>query len=697
MSLTNVDNKISHAQEESSGGAELQSSSMLIPTQEKEKKHWQASIVTTEGESAENAPPQQTTPHLMLQASAPPQLLPQAFPSAAPFSPPVLGQQFSQPSTLAPTTERGWIPNIVRKAVPLEDLREHPNFHELPHPSQVQIQCLQHLSLYRKDSWQYTNLIKGRLNCCQLASLLGFYEEKYARSLKIPEGRIGHSHARDVWEALRVKRITDFGQLQRIARNPRFRRQTSKWKRTNRGVWMFTYEPHKHAALKQYRDLTSGRQHNANHPTVQWQRAHDPVGLLAAVNMFGKLGAKIKEVGMLPMEAVGIPMHFNVQRSRLDVGSLSASPQAIIEWYNGTIEVLSVVSKCPFERVQIDGPNQKPQFSVVARDPEQYIPPWMYPQIQFQIYCAGIKTTSAIVIFYSPTGGMNLFRVAKCQAYVDLMLTFVHVFQKQWADAPPPENFFVDFPGYDEFCSWTIDLATKIPMLSHIQPELVQTSPLDHPSNTSWFLDNVQNPYLNQNNNRNQRDNYNNSGRGNRRRNFQNNNNQRYHRRNRRNNNHNQLNTGGQVQAQVNQQGGFMNNYPPNNSYPPNNHFNQQDNHPSRGRRNRKKGRPSNNNSMQPNQFDVTPRNVQQQQPAPQYNIAPNPIPALPTEHTIVPPTVVQSGRPGEAGPGWDVDVPAAAGESKKQPELEQVVGTTPADGPDVEPKEGVSSVPPTE
>merc|ERR1719285_627194 len=534
-----------------------------------------------------------------IQTSAPPQLLPQAFPSAAPFSPPVLGQQFSQPSTLAPTTERGWVPNIVRKAVPLEDLREHPNFHELPHPSQVQIHCLQHLSLYRKDSWQYTNLIKGRLNCCQLASLLGFYEEKYARSLKIPEGRIGHKHAKDVWDALRVKHITDFQQLQRIARNPRFRRQTTKWKKTNRGVWMFTYEPHKHAAFKQYRDLTSGRQHNANHPTVQWQRAHDPVGLLAAVNMFGKLGAKIKEVGMLPMEAVGIPMHFNVQRSRLDVGSLSASPQAIIEWYNGTIEVLSVVSKCPFERVQIDGPNQKPQFSVVAREPEQFIPPWMYPQIQFQIYCAGIKTTSAIVIFYSPTGGMNLFRVAKCQAYVDLMLTFVHV--------------------------------------------------------------------------------------------FQNNSNQRYHRRNRRNNNHNQLNTGGQVQAQVNQQGGFMNNYPPNN------HFNQQDNHPSRGRRNRKKSRPSNNNSVQPNQFDVTPRNVQQQQPAPQYNIAPTPIPALPTEHTIVPPTVVQSGRPGEAGPGWDVDVPAAAGESKKQPELEQVVGTTPADGPDVEPKEGVSSVPPTE
>merc|ERR1719285_828086 len=625
-----------------------------------------------------------------IQTSAPPQLLPQAFPSAAPFSPPVLGQQFSQPSTLAPTTERGWVPNIVRKAVPLEDLREHPNFHELPHPSQVQIHCLQHLSLYRKDSWQYTNLIKGRLNCCQLASLLGFYEEKYARSLKIPEGRIGHSHAREVWEALRVKHITDFQQLQRIARNPRFRRQTTKWKKTNRGVWMFTYEPHKHAAFKQYRDLTSGRQHNANHPTIQWQRAHDPVGLLAAVNMFGKLGAKIKEVGILPMEAVGIPMHFHVVKNRLNVGLLSASPQAIIEWYNGTIEVLSVVSKCPFERMLPENPSPKVEYTVVDRPPESTIPPWMYPQIQFQIYCAGIKTTSAIVIFYSPTGGMNLFRVAKCQAYVDLMLTFVHVFQKQWADAPPPENFFVDFPGYDEFCSWTIDLATKIPMLSHIQPELVQTSPLDPPSNTSWFLDNVQNPYLN-NNNRNQRDNYNNSGRGNRRRNFQNNSNQRYHRRNRRNNNHNQLNTGGQVQAQVNQQGGFMNNYPPNN------HFNQQDNHPSRGRRNRKKSRPSNNNSVQPNQFDVTHRDVQQQQPAPQYNIAPNPIPALPTEHTIVPPTVVQSGRPGEAGPGWDVDVPAAAGESKKQPELEQVVGTTPADGPDVEPKEGVSSVPPTE
>lgn len=461
---------------------------------------------------------------------------------------------------------------------------------------------------------------------------------------------------------------------------------------------MFTYEPHKHAAFKQYRDLTSGRQHNANHPTVQWQRAHDPVGLLAAVNMFGKLGAKIKEVGMLPMEAVGIPMHFNVQRNVLDVGLLSASPQAIIEWYNGTIEVLSVVSKCPFERVQLDGPSQKPEFSVVAREPEQFIPPWMYPQIQFQIYCAGIKTTSAIVIFYSPTGGMNLFRVAKCQAYVDLMLTFVHVFQKQWAHAPPPENFFQDVQGYDEFCNWTIELATKIPMLSHIQPEMVQTSPLDHPSNTSWFLDNVQSPYLNQNNNRNQRSDQNyNGGRGNRRRNFQNNGNQRFHRRNRRNNNHNQLNTNGQVQAQVNQQNSFVNNYPPS-SYPPNNHFNQQnENHQSRGRRNRKKSRPPINNSVQPNQFDLAPREVQQQQPPPQHNIAPNLIPPLPTEQPIAPPPVVQNGPPGEAGPGWDVEVPVTTGDSKKQAEHDNVVGPTIADGPDVEPKQGTSAVPPME
>jgi len=462
---------------------------------------------------------------------------------------------------------------------------------------------------------------------------------------------------------------------------------------------MFTYEPKKNAAFKQYRDLTSGRQHYATHPTVQWQRAHDPVGLLAAVNMFGKLGAKIKEVGMLPMEAVGIPMHFNIHRNVLDVGLLSASPQAIIEWYNGTIEVLSVVSKCPFERVPLDA-SQKPEFRVVARDPEQFIPPWMYPQIQFQIYCAGIKTTSAIVIFYSPTGGMNLFRVAKCPAYVDLMLTFVHVFQKQWAHAPPPENFFQDVQGYDEFCNWTIELATKIPMLSHILPEMVQTSPLEHPSNTNWFLDNVQNPYLNQNNNRNQSSdqNYNNRGRGNRRRNFQNNGNQRFHRRNRRNNNHNQLNATGQVQAQVHQQNSFVNNYPPS-SHHPNNHLNQQnENHPSRGRRNRKKARPPNSNSVQPNQFEVKPREVQQQppihqQPAPQYNIAPNPIPPLPTEQPIASPPVIQN-PPGEAGPGWDVKVATANLEAKKQPEHEKVVATL-NDGPDVDPKEGISVVPP--
>jgi len=653
----NVDNKISHPQEGFLG------STQELPS------HPEASVASTEAKSAQNPQPQpmlHTQPHNMLQMSAQPQ--PQVLqPPTLPLNPPLPGQQqFIQP-TAKPTNKRGLIPNICRKAIPLEDLREHPNFHELPHPSEVKIGCLQHLSLYRKDSWQYTNLIKGRLNCSQLASLLGFYEKKYARLLHVPEGRIGHKHAKDVWEALREKAISDFQQLQRIAKNQRFKRQSTKWKKTKRGVWMFDYEPHNKAASKQYRDLTSGRQHNANHPTIQWQRAHDPVGLLAAVNMFGKLGAKIKEVGILPMEAVGIPMHFHVVKNRLNVGLLSASPQAIIEWYNGTIEVLSVVSMCPFERVLPESSSQKVEYMVVDRPPESTIPPWMYPQIQFQIYCAGIKTTSAIVIFYSPTGGMNLFRVQKNQVYVDHMLTYVHLFKKQFAQSPPPDNFFQDLQCYEQFCVWTAELATKIPMLSHIQPELVQSSPIDHPSNTSWFLENVPNPYFTPN--RNQTRDQNNSGnRGSRGRNFRNNNNQRFGRRNRRNNNHNNHNNqlSSFSPSQVQQQS----NYPPS-TYPPNIHNFQQPienrGQQPRGRRVRKKSMQSNSNH--PNQQNYGEVTQMGEQPMQQQPVA---HPQL-TQLSVV---GQQEEQVADPGPGW-VQAPVAPGEAQ---ELPKPTATQPGD-----------------
>jgi len=594
---SNADNKTSHPEKEFSKNSYHGPSSSSTP----------GKVEVGKTNNNTQHPQPQTQSHVMSQVY---QVTPQAFHTTSlPLTTKAIGQQFNQnqPLPIIPkiTPERGLVPNVVYKAVPLEDLREHPNFQELPHPSEVHIQIVQHLSLYRKDSWQYTNLIKGRLNCSQLAGVLGFYEDKYARLLKIPEGRIGHKHALDAWEALREAPISDYQQLQRISRTPRFKRENKKWKITTRGVWMFDYEPNKGAALKQYRDLTCGRQHNANHPSIQWQRAHDPVGLLAAVNMFGKLGAKIKEVGMLPMEAVGIPPHFHVSRNQLKMPLLSASPQAIIEWYNGTIEVLSVVSMCPFQRVPPRGnsPQKKVEYRVIDRDPEKLIPPWMLPQIQFQIYCAGIKTTSAIVIFFSPTRGMNIFRVQKCPSYVDYMLTFVHMFQKQFAHTPPQENFFQEVFGYENFCRWTVELATKIPMLSHIRPDMVQTSPLDHPSNTNWFLENVPNPYFNTNN-RNQGRSDNNMRLSRRRQNI----NPRFHRRKRRNN-HNNNNHHPTPQLPSNF---ISNNYPPINNYEP---FvnSYQNNQQQRGRRSRKKQMLQHNNLR--NQQNNTSNQQTQQKP----------------------------------------------------------------------------------
>ena len=87
-------------------------------------------------------------------------------------------------------TSRGTLANVHYRSIPMEDLRVHPLFNELP--EQLYISQIEDISCFRQDSWQWTYLHRGRLTTSKAAAMLGIYDNKSATALQIPRSLVGH-------------------------------------------------------------------------------------------------------------------------------------------------------------------------------------------------------------------------------------------------------------------------------------------------------------------------------------------------------------------------------------------------------------------------------------------------------------------------------------------------------------------------
>ena len=72
--------------------------------------------------------------------------------------------------------QKGYNANVCWRSISMADLRQHPLYHPLPLPENVNITSSLSLSKFRQDSIQWMLLHKGRLTTSKAAICLGLYE-----------------------------------------------------------------------------------------------------------------------------------------------------------------------------------------------------------------------------------------------------------------------------------------------------------------------------------------------------------------------------------------------------------------------------------------------------------------------------------------------------------------------------------------
>lgn len=102
---------------------------------------------------------------------------------------------------------------------------------------------------------------------------------------------------------------------------------------------------------------------------------------------------------------------------------MGASPDAILEYQNGTTEVVEVKNHAPYQQQRRRG--REGFFEVYDRGPMRSIGAWHIPQLQLEMLCVGPKCRSALFASCSATRGLRVFRVARDDAYIATMLTLL--------------------------------------------------------------------------------------------------------------------------------------------------------------------------------------------------------------------------------------------------------------------------------
>lgn len=93
----------------------------------------------------------------------------------------------------------GSLPNMMWRAVEMEDLRLHPHFVGLPEPEEVKIESATDYRKFRQGSKQWCMLHDGRLTTSRMAPILGIYESVAMSKLGVPRSLCGHHKAMDAY------------------------------------------------------------------------------------------------------------------------------------------------------------------------------------------------------------------------------------------------------------------------------------------------------------------------------------------------------------------------------------------------------------------------------------------------------------------------------------------------------------------
>ncbi len=224
---------------------------------------------------------------------------------------------------------------------------------------------------------------------------------------------------------------------------------------------------------------------------MNWGNSQEATAILTALNYFYSIdrGVKIKEVGMC-----GAGLKYNSTK----IGStqcsnllLGASPDAVIEYSNGTLEVLEVKNHCPFvparkykETEMTNKPTETAMANYRIREMPMIasVPPAYIPQLMMEMMCLGDECKSAVMCRQTATNGAMLIRLRRDDEWIEEMIYWLEKFVNEYVNEsqPPPQNFFWFDENqnvskrYQDFIKRTKELSEEVELVQCIPHSSIQ-------------------------------------------------------------------------------------------------------------------------------------------------------------------------------------------------------------------------------
>jgi hypothetical protein len=414
----------------------------------------------------------------------------------------------------------GNLPDVEWRAIPQDHLRRHPLFRPLPATPPSTPLTADNLEFairqFRQGSFQWDILHEGRCTTSQTAAALGFLEDVAGEILKIPKAwRRGGKGA---YERLRQPALRTMEEMNRVL--VPITDSSSGMGESNDAltqVWMVPpldrtavdsgpapkfvakylasatsvreLERRKQRIRKQLYPHSSDKKKRSDMPDsrvqcrslrMQWGNTQEATAVLTALNYFARdnpPGTLISEVGMC---GAGLPLNRTAAADQADMAwvqndsdkgqsgavasslLVGATPDALLHYADGRIEVIEVKNHCPFHATSFqsrkgsakkknkNGKNKRfyvreMDFDESTKNGTVCVPIQYVPQLQMEMLCVGEECRSAVMVRQTATKGALIVRMHRCDSWINEMLYWLHRFQENYVNrqVPPPRDFFL--------------------------------------------------------------------------------------------------------------------------------------------------------------------------------------------------------------------------------------------------------------
>jgi hypothetical protein len=424
----------------------------------------------------------------------------------------------TQHSSKSKPAKSGNLPDVYWRSIPLEHLRQHPNYEPLPLPETIQtLDSLEDIRIFRQESWQWDAVHEGRCTTSQAVAALGFLEKEAGKILGIPQswlhGGMGAYHRLRKPALRTLEKMNELLCRNNSSVSSDGGAETPKdppnvWKTPGQDSFPFAAkymirmnqdDVEERKKLSKTLSKTRGFDFSVR---MMWGNAQEATSLLTALNYFASQdnGIILKEVGMC---GGGLKTnHTNGGASSLLLG---ATPDGLLCHPDGTVEAVEVKNHCPFfpiqsyqQRTGTPHGHKGKRFCIRHFDiqnagvPSQYI-----PQLMMEMFCVGENCRSSIMVRQTATSGSLVLRVHRDDAWIEEMLYWLHRFQQDFVEReePPPPNFFLqgssetDSERYANFLQKTKELQAKLEVVAHIPHSQIQRAMAIRPGMANLFLD----------------------------------------------------------------------------------------------------------------------------------------------------------------------------------------------------------------